>query len=95
MSKLPSRCAQTIRYFTDPLYSRMADDLQLAGMSQRTHDGYLRAVRQLADFCQTPPERISEAQLRRYFLHLKCEKKFAFGHRAGPLPLDLVVYLCI
>jgi site-specific recombinase XerD len=83
MSQLPSqlsaRRAQTIRYFTDPLYSRMADDLQLAGMSQRTHDGYLRAVRQLADFCQTPPERISEAQLRRYFLHLKCEKQFASG----------------
>ena len=42
-------------HFTGPLYSRMADDLQLAGMSQRTHDGYLRAVRQLADFCQTHP----------------------------------------
>ena len=78
-SQLPAHCAQTLRYFTDPLYSRMADDLQLAGMSQRTHDGYLRAVRQLADFCQTPPERITEAQLRRYFLHLKCERKFASG----------------
>lgn len=65
--------------FVGPLYSRMAEDLQLAGMSQRTHDGYLRAVRQLADHCQTPPEKISEAQLRRYFLFLKNEKKFAYG----------------
>ena len=79
MSKLQSRSANTTRYFTDPLYSRMADDLHLAGMSQRTHDGYLRAVRQLADFCKTPPERITEAQLRCYFLHLKNEKKFAYG----------------
>ena len=45
MSTLQSRSAQAIRYFADPLYSRMADDLHLAGMSQRTHDGYLRAVR--------------------------------------------------
>ena len=37
-------------FFVDPLYSRMAEDLHLGGMSQRTHDGYLRAVRQLADF---------------------------------------------
>lgn len=79
MSKSPSHCAKTIGYFTEPLYSRMADDLHLAGMSQRTYDGYLRAVRQLADFCKTPPERITESQLRRYFLHLKNEKKFAYG----------------
>ena len=68
------------RSFTgDPLYSRMADDLHLGGMSQRTHDGYLRAVRQLADYCQTPPDKITEDQLRRFFLHLKNEKKFAYG----------------
>ena len=65
MSKLQSRSAQAIRYFTDPHYWRMADDLHLAGMSQRTHDGYLRAVRQLADFCKTSPDKITEAQLRR------------------------------
>ena len=57
----------------------MAEDLHLGGMSQRTHDGYLRAVRQLADHCQTAPDKISEDQLRRYFLFLKNEKKFAYG----------------
>jgi site-specific recombinase XerD len=67
------------RYFVGPLYSRMADDLHLGGMSQRTHDGYLRAVRQLADFCKTSPDKIREPQLRRYFLFLKNEKKFAYG----------------
>ena len=66
-------------FFVDPLYSRMAEDLHLGGMSQRTHDGYLRAVRQLADYCRAAPEEISEDQLRRYFLFLKNEKKFAYG----------------
>ena len=75
----PSLRSSRSRFFVDPLYSRMADDLHLGGMSQRTHDGYLRAVRQLADHCKTAPDKISEAQLRRYFLFLKNEKKFAYG----------------
>lgn len=66
-------------HFVDPLYSRMAEDLHLGGMSQRTHDGYLRAVRQLADYCRTAPDKITENQLRRYFLFLKNEKRFAYG----------------
>lgn len=65
--------------FNGKLYKRMADDLHLAGMSQRTHDGYHRAVRQLADYCRQSPDEISEDQLRKFFLHLKNEKKFAYG----------------
>ena len=64
------------KFFTGKLYARMADDLHLGGMSERTHAGYLRAVRQLVDYCQTPPGKITEDQLRRYFLYLKNEKKF-------------------
>jgi integrase/recombinase XerD len=67
------------KFFTGKLYARMADDLHLGGMSERTHAGYLRAVRQLADYCKTPPAKITEDQLRRYFLYLKNEKKFAYG----------------
>ena len=66
-------------YFSGSLYKRMSDDLHLAGVSKRTHDGYLRAVRQLADFCQLAPDKISEDQLRRFFLHLKNERHFAYG----------------
>lgn len=66
-------------YFDGQLYQRMSEDLQLAGMSQRTVYGYLRAVRQLADYCQRRPNKITEAQLRRYFLHLKNDKRFAYG----------------
>ena len=32
------------------------------GVGQRTHDGYLRAVRQVADFCETSPEQIREIE---------------------------------
>ena len=67
------------KFFTGKLYRRMNDDLHLAGMSQRTVHGYLRSVRQLADFCQITPDTITEAQLRRFFLHLKNERHFAYG----------------
>ncbi len=67
------------KFFTGKLYQRMSDDLYLAGMSERTHTGYLRAVRQLADYSKTSPARVTEGQLRRYFLYLKNEKKFAYG----------------
>lgn len=66
-------------FFTGRRYTRMAEDLHLAGMSERTHAGYLRAVRQLADYCQCAPDKITEDQLRRYFLHLKNERNFAQG----------------
>ncbi len=67
------------KYFTGRLYDRMSDDLHLAGMSDRTHGSYLRAVRQLAEYCQTIPDAITEDQLRRFFLHLKNERHFASG----------------
>jgi site-specific recombinase XerD len=67
------------RYFDGPLYQRMSDDLHLAGHSQRTHDAYLRAVRQLADYCHHAPDHITEEALRRFFLHLKNERHFAYG----------------
>jgi len=67
------------RFFDGKLYQQMRDDLQLAGMSKRTVHGYLRAVRQLADYCRRRPNRITETQLRRYFLYLKNEKNFAYG----------------
>jgi site-specific recombinase XerD len=67
------------QFFNGKLYDAMRDDLQLAGMSQRTVHGYLRAVRQLADYCERRPNKITEAQLRRYFLYLKNEKNFAYG----------------
>src|SRR6516162_5554637 len=62
---------------TTALRLRMLQDLQLAGMSERTQEAYLRSVRQLADHFHTPPDRLSEHQVRDYFLHLKNDRKFA------------------
>ena len=65
--------------FDGKLYQKMLEDLQLAGMSKRTVHGYLRAVRQLADWAQSRPNKVTESQLRKYFLYLKNEKQFAYG----------------
>ena len=64
---------------TTALRQRMLQDLQLAGLSEHTQEAYLRAVRQLADHFHTPPDRLSEQQVRDYFLHLKNDRKFASG----------------
>ncbi|QDS95669.1 Tyrosine recombinase XerC [Roseimaritima multifibrata] len=74
-NKLPAAS----KFFCGDLYRTMNEDLQLAGMSKRTVHGYLRAVRQLADWAKKTPDRVTEPQLRRYFLYLKNEKEFAYG----------------
>lgn len=61
------------------LLRRMSQDMQLAGLSQRTHDGYLREIRELQAWAQTAPDHVSEDQLRRYFLFLKNDCKYACG----------------
>ena len=68
-------------YFNGSLYQRMSEDLHLGGLSKRTHEGYLRAVRQLADFCKCSPDQITEDQLRKFFLHLKNDREFASGSK--------------
>ena len=55
----------------------MHQDLQLAGLGPRTQEAYLRAVRQLADHFHTPPDQLTEPQIREYLLHLKNDRKFA------------------
>jgi site-specific recombinase XerD len=67
------------KYFHGPLYEKMREDLHLTGKAQRTVHGYLRAVRQLSDHCRKSPDSISEAELRRFFLHLKNDRQAAYG----------------
>jgi len=59
--------------FTGPLHDRMLEDLHLEGTSERTHSGYLRAVRKLADYCESSADKITQDQRRRFFLHRKNE----------------------
>lgn len=60
-----------------PLRQRMIEDMQLRGMSEITQDRYVRAVRQLADHYGKSPDKITEEELRQYFLYLKNEKQLA------------------
>lgn len=64
---------------TTPLRERMRQDLQLAGLSEGTQGAYLRAVRQLATHFGQPPDQLTEAKLREYFLSLKNQKQLAPG----------------
>ena len=57
------------------LRQRMMEDMQLRGLSKKTQEGYLRAVRQLAEHCKKPPDKIDEEDLRQYFLYLSNVKK--------------------
>jgi len=50
-------------------YTQSMRALQLAGKGERTQVSYSRAVRQLVQFYDKPPERISESELGEYFLH--------------------------
>jgi len=59
------------------LRKKMHQDLQLAGLSEGTQGTYLGVVRQLAVHHHTPPDRLSEQQVRDYLLHLKNDKKSA------------------
>ena len=59
------------------LRQRMLEDMQLRGLAERTQEGYLRAAHQLAAYYNKSPDKISEEELRQYFLYLKNEKKAA------------------
>lgn len=50
-------------------YQQSIKALQLAGMSKSTRLCYTRSVRQLVDFYNKPPNKITEGQVQNYFLH--------------------------
>jgi len=60
-----------------PLRQRMIEDMQLRGYSARTQEAYARAVRQLSEYAHRGPDKVSEEELRQYFLYLANEKKFS------------------
>jgi len=60
-----------------PLRQRMLEDMQLRGLSARTQECYVAAVRQLAEHYDRRPDQITEEDLRQYFRYLANEKKVA------------------
>lgn len=59
------------------LQKRMIECLQLRGLSERTQQSYVRAVRQLSEHYHKSPDLITEEELRQYFLYLKNVKHYA------------------
>jgi integrase/recombinase XerD len=60
-----------------PLRNRMMADLQLRGYSDSTQSLYVNAVRQLCEHYDKSPGRITEEDLRDYFLYGKNVKKWS------------------
>jgi site-specific recombinase XerD len=62
-----------------PLRQRYIEDMQLRGLSEPTQRIYIRAVRQLAEHYGKSPAKISEEELRQYFLYLRNVKDVSRG----------------
>ena len=60
-----------------PLRQRMLEDMDLRGFSVKTQNSYVRSVAQLARYFNRGPETLSDEEIRRYFVHLKVERKLA------------------
>ena len=78
------------------LRKRMIECLQLRGLSERTEEAYVRAVRQLADHYHKSPDLITEEELGQYFLYIKNVKKYSRGLDNRHLrSIDLIPGGCI
>lgn len=62
---------------TSPLRQQYVEDLQLHGLSQRTQEIYVIAVKQLALHYRKSPDQVTEEELRAYFLYLKNVRKIS------------------
>ena len=59
---------------------RMQEDLILDGKREKTVVAYVAAVRALSRHCGTPPDRLTEDQVRKYLVMLTVKKKWRLGH---------------
>src|SRR5256712_5169045 len=61
------------------LRKQMDGDLVVRGMAVRTREAYLGAVVGLAKYYGRRPDRIAEAEVQNYLLHLIQERKLAWS----------------
>jgi len=54
----------------------MLHDMHFVGLSERTHESYLRAVRKFAQWLHKSPDLASENDLRRYLLYIKNDQQW-------------------
>jgi len=59
------------------IITRMEQDMQLLGLSERTQETYLYRAKKIIEYFDKPPKQITNEELRQYFLYLKNEKKYA------------------
>jgi hypothetical protein len=57
----------------------MIADMTSAGLAPSTKEVYLQGVRRLAAFYRRSPDRLSEAEVRSYLLHLRDQRGVARG----------------
>ncbi len=57
----------------------MTEDMRLAGFTPGTQRNYLMQIKWLARHYMIAPERLTERQVRDYFIYLREEKKVARG----------------
>lgn len=69
-----------------PLRQRMIEDMQLQGLSARTQEAYVAAVRRLSEYFHRRPDELTEEDLRKYFLYLINER--------GVGPGTITIALC-
>lgn len=62
-----------------PLRQMMIEEMQLRSYAPGTIEGYVHAVAQLARHYRQSPDTLEEAEVRRYLLYLKLDKKIARG----------------
>jgi site-specific recombinase XerD len=60
-----------------PLRQRMIEDMELRSFSARTQQSYVRSVLALVRYYDRTPDQISDEEIRKYFVHLTCERKLA------------------
>jgi site-specific recombinase XerD len=58
-----------------PLRQRMIEDLRIRGLSEHTVDSYVGAVARFARYFGRSPELLGKEDVRRFQVHLTCERK--------------------
>jgi site-specific recombinase XerD len=59
------------------LRRRMLDDMELQGFTLKTRQSYVRSVAAISQYYDRSPDKLTDEELRRYFVYLKCERKLA------------------
>jgi site-specific recombinase XerD len=72
----------------------LVEDLKLRNYSDRTVDSYASAVKGLVAHFMRPPEKLGEAEIREYLLHLKEERRLEPATRHGAVAAIKFFYSC-